>query len=123
MKLRYLICKIASGRSSFVRCVVSFCCVISLSLNTLAAQELSCDSLDNGNAAECMASPDPSPAAPKSQDPLAFSNDRISVKFAVSGVAQTSGVTVRGGTCPRPLLQVPVTNLTEPGESCGSNQA
>ncbi len=89
MDLGALICNLANLGNSLVLAIISVCCLTALFQNSLKAEELQCDSADDLITAESILAE----GANAPQDPLAFSNDRVKVKFAVSGVAQVSGVT------------------------------
>jgi hypothetical protein len=84
---------LASLRWQLILPIISIVFFPHLFQSSLRAQELWCDSADGSMTAESFAETAPAQGTNASQVPLAFSSDRVKVKFAVSGVAQASGVT------------------------------
>ncbi len=93
MNLRDVTISLASLRWSLIFPIVSIVFFPHLLQCSLNAEELRCDSVDGSMMVENFVETATAQGANAAQDPLAFSNDRVKVKFAVSGVAQASGVT------------------------------
>lgn len=76
---------------SLIVSVLSVLCGLASPTTIVVGQETACDSTELGSAGVTVPQNDPN--AVGGTGPVAFANDRVTVKFSVAGVAQSSGVT------------------------------
>lgn len=93
MVIRKPISETASRMLSMVRAVLYVWICLWAFRDNLSGQEIANDSVAIADVDESQVIPLDRGNPTASRDPLAYSNDRVMVKFSVAGVAQASGVT------------------------------
>lgn len=93
MATRNAVAGLASKAASLALTLICFCFLQKLPPNLLIGQEAQPDSEVTPSIVESVAESPSIQGSGPPPDPLAFSNDRLKVKFGISGVAQSSGVT------------------------------